>query len=73
MRSGFSRRSGWPSWGERVERLLAAPELQRERLRRGHAEHLARARQNRRLLAKFASEHLPGVMPADEGVEAWVA
>jgi len=59
--------------GERVERLLAAPGLQRERLRRGHAEHLARARQNRRLLAKFASGHFPGVMPADEGVEAWVA
>jgi polysaccharide pyruvyl transferase WcaK-like protein len=59
--------------GERVERLLAAPGLQRERLRRGHAEHLARARQNRRLLAKFASGHFPGVMPADEGVETWVA
>jgi polysaccharide pyruvyl transferase WcaK-like protein len=59
--------------GQRVERLLAAPQLQGERLRRGHAEHLARARQNRRLLAKFTAEHLPGGKPADQGVEAWVA
>jgi hypothetical protein len=49
---------------ERVERLLASPELQRERLRRGHAEHLARARQNRRLLAEFAAEKLPGTQAA---------
>jgi polysaccharide pyruvyl transferase WcaK-like protein len=59
--------------GQRVERLLAAPQLQGERLRRGHAEHLARARQNRRLLAKFTAEHLPGGKPADQGVQAWVA
>jgi polysaccharide pyruvyl transferase WcaK-like protein len=59
--------------GQLVERLLAAPELQGEALARGHAEHLARARQSRRLLAQFVSEHLAGVMLADEGVEAWVA
>ena len=57
--------------GERVERLLAAPDLQRERLRRGHAEHLARARQNRRLLARFVSERLPGAELS--GGAAWVA
>jgi len=49
---------------ERVLRLLASPGLQREALRRGHAEHLALARQNRRLLAGFAAERLPGVMLA---------
>jgi polysaccharide pyruvyl transferase WcaK-like protein len=56
---------------ERVERLLAAPDLQRERLRRGQAEHLARARQNRRLLARFVSDHFPGVELS--GGAAWVA
>ena len=45
---------------ERVERLLASPELQREALGRGYAEHLARARQNRRLLADFAAGKLCG-------------
>jgi polysaccharide pyruvyl transferase WcaK-like protein len=64
---------------ERVQRLLADPELQWERLRRGHAEHLARARQNRRLLADFVSRNLAGVLlagfPAQdlEGGAAWVA
>jgi polysaccharide pyruvyl transferase WcaK-like protein len=64
---------------DRVERLLAAPDLQQEALRRGHAEHLARARQNRRLLAGFAAGRLPDVkmagLPADgsERVAAWVA
>ncbi|OHD22230.1 MAG: hypothetical protein A2064_14490 [Spirochaetes bacterium GWB1_66_5] len=60
-----------PELGERVERLLAAPELQRERLRRGHAEHLARAQHNRRLLARFASDHFPGAELS--GGAAWVA
>jgi polysaccharide pyruvyl transferase WcaK-like protein len=45
---------------ERVERLLAAPELQQEALHRGYAEHLARAQQNRSLLAGFAAELLSG-------------
>jgi polysaccharide pyruvyl transferase WcaK-like protein len=58
---------------ERVERLLAAPDLQREALRRGHAEHLARARQNRRLLAGFVAGSLPGVEMESEGGTAWVA
>jgi polysaccharide pyruvyl transferase WcaK-like protein len=58
---------------ERVERLLASPGLQREALRRGHAEHLARARQNRRLLTGFVAEHLPGVETEAEGGTAWVA
>jgi len=57
--------------GQRVERLLAAPDLQRERLRQGYAEHLARARQNRRLLAGFASEHLPGAEPGGAEPVGW--
>jgi polysaccharide pyruvyl transferase WcaK-like protein len=64
---------------ERVEHLLAAPDLQREALRRGHAEHLARARENRRLLAGFAAGSLPAEQAAGlpahdpEGGAAWVA
>ncbi len=64
---------------ERVQRLLEGPGLQRERLGRGQAEHLARARRNRRLLADFVAQSLPGVMlagfPAQdlEGRAAWVA
>jgi polysaccharide pyruvyl transferase WcaK-like protein len=57
---------------ERVQRLLADPAQQRELLRRGHAEHLARARQNRRLLAEFVAENLAGVMLSG-GEAAWVA
>ena len=38
---------------ERVDRLLADPELQQERLVRGYEEHLGRARRNRRLLEEF--------------------
>lgn len=60
-----------PELGGLVERLLAAPDLQRERLRRGHAEHLARARQNRRLLARFVADHFPGA--ESSGGAAWVA
>jgi polysaccharide pyruvyl transferase WcaK-like protein len=55
---------------ERVRKLLASPDLQRERLGRGHAEHLARAQQNRRLLSGFVAECLSGVklagFPAQE-------
>jgi polysaccharide pyruvyl transferase WcaK-like protein len=43
----------------RLERLLASPHRQSEALHRGHAEHLGRARRNRRLLASFASGYLP--------------
>ncbi len=57
---------------ERVQRLLDDPELQRVQLRRGHAEHLARARRNRRLLAEFVAENLPGAMLSG-GEAAWVA
>jgi len=56
---------------ERVERLLAAPERQREALRRGHAEHLARARQNRRLLAGFAFEQLTGAVQTAAKPVGW--
>jgi len=37
----------------RVDALLENPGLQKERLRRGYAEHLALARQNRKLLGEF--------------------
>jgi polysaccharide pyruvyl transferase WcaK-like protein len=50
----------------RVERLLAQPALQREALQRGYAEHLARARQNRRILAEFTGR-------ASEGGAVWAA
>lgn len=40
---------------ERVDRLVENPGLQRERLARGHAAHLDRARQNRTLLAEFVN------------------
>lgn len=59
--------------GARVERLLARPEAQREALRRGLAEHLARARENRRLLAGFAAEAGLPVCEAGSGGAAWVA
>jgi polysaccharide pyruvyl transferase WcaK-like protein len=60
-----------PELGGLVERLLAAPDRQREALRRGHAEHLGRARQNRRLLARFVADHFPGAEAS--GGAAWVA
>jgi len=59
---------------ERVERLLAAPDLQREALRRGHAAHLARARENRLLLTEFVARSLPGTPTHGiEGGAKWVA
>jgi len=58
---------------ERVERLLAAPELQREALRRGYAEHLVRAMQNRRLLAEFINRYVFGETQTDKGGMEWVA
>jgi polysaccharide pyruvyl transferase WcaK-like protein len=60
-----------PELGERVERLLAAPYLQRKELLIGHAEHLSRARRNRRLLARFVFERFPGAELS--GGAAWVA
>ncbi len=52
---------------ERVDLLLKNPGLQKESLSRGYAEHLALARQNRRLLGEFVSGgELPAaVSPAD--------
>ncbi len=57
----------------RVDRLLASPALQQEKLRRGYAEHLSRARENRRLLANFVAAHVPGTVeaPAAKGELAW--
>jgi polysaccharide pyruvyl transferase WcaK-like protein len=52
---------------ERVDLLLADPGLQRDSLRRGHAVHVARARQNRRHLADFVAGNLPNEGAAHEG------
>lgn len=53
LASGFAALKLFTGLRERVDRLLANPGLQREALRRGHAEHLALARQNRKLLGEF--------------------
>jgi len=68
---------------ERVDRLLAVPNIQQEALRRGYSEHLTRARKNRDLLTLFASERLTNfkfngnsTVPAFAGVQrgaAWAA
>jgi polysaccharide pyruvyl transferase WcaK-like protein len=70
---------------ERVDLLLDDPGLQKDFLSRGYAEHLGRARQNRRLLADFISRSViteggsgpqaADLDPADgsEGGAAWVA
>jgi polysaccharide pyruvyl transferase WcaK-like protein len=42
---------------ERVEKLLANPALEKESLRRGYEEHLAKAQANRKLLRTFAQDH----------------
>jgi polysaccharide pyruvyl transferase WcaK-like protein len=42
---------------ERVEKLLANPALEKESLRRGYEEHLAKARGNRELLRSFVKDH----------------
>jgi hypothetical protein len=42
---------------EAVDDLLSDPGKVRERLRAGHAAHLASARRNRELLRGFAAEH----------------
>ena len=57
---------------ERVDRLLADPNVQREALRRGHAEHLARARENRSLLEDFVSG-LGAEAKQEQGGAAWAA
>ncbi|MBE3064387.1 MAG: polysaccharide pyruvyl transferase family protein [Spirochaetes bacterium] len=58
---------------DRVERLLSNPGLQEAQLRRGHAEHLCRARRNRELLAAFVSWRLAGGTEAAQGGAEWVA
>jgi polysaccharide pyruvyl transferase WcaK-like protein len=55
---------------EGVGRLLAEPGQQKDLLRMGHAEHLARARQNRRLLADFIARNLPTAGVPREGPPA---
>jgi polysaccharide pyruvyl transferase WcaK-like protein len=64
----------------RMDLLLADPALQQDSLRCGHAAHLARARQNRQLLADFVARNLPtahgaGSCPPAEkaGGTKWVA
>ena len=42
---------------ERIEKLLGAPDVQREVLCHGFSEHLARAQHNRELLRAFVREH----------------
>ncbi len=41
---------------ERVEKLLSNPALEKESLRRGYEEHMAKARGNRELLRSFAKD-----------------
>ena len=61
---------------ERVDLLLSNPGLQKESLSRGYAEHLARARQNRRLLNEFVCGRglCPDLSDTDlKGGAEWVA
>ena len=53
LAGGFAALKLFTRLRERVDALLANPGLQRERLGRGYAEHLALARQNRKLLREF--------------------
>jgi polysaccharide pyruvyl transferase WcaK-like protein len=57
----------------RMDQLLAEPRLQEEALRRGYAEHLARARMNKQHLARFVGEKLPAAAAATTGGTEWVA
>jgi polysaccharide pyruvyl transferase WcaK-like protein len=63
IREGLARGAPAPEFftglRKRVDLLLADPGLQKDSLRRGHAAHLARARQNRQLLADFVARNLP--------------
>ena len=63
---------GWLQ--NRVDMLLVNPGLQKEPLIRGYAEHLALARQNRRILGEFIADRglSPGLSDMDGGAE-WVA
>jgi polysaccharide pyruvyl transferase WcaK-like protein len=55
---------------ERVDLLLADPGLQQDSLRRGHAAHFARARQNRQFLSYFVAWNLPSAGVARDGPRA---
>jgi hypothetical protein len=59
---------------KRVDMLLANPGLQKEPLSRGYAEHLALARQNRKLLGEFIADRglCPDLSDMDGGA-GWVA
>ncbi len=57
---------------ERVDALLENPGAQRDLLSRGHDEHLALARQNRRLLGEFVAERALSTIHTAGGVR-WAA
>ena len=71
IRDGIARGTPAPVFftglRQRVDQLLADPGLQRDSLRRGYAAHLARARQNRQLLADFIARNFPDVGAARGG------
>jgi polysaccharide pyruvyl transferase WcaK-like protein len=58
---------------QRVDLLLDDLGQQGDSLRRGHKEHLARARRNRRLLAAFIAQKFRDASVAGEGDREWVA
>jgi hypothetical protein len=53
LAGGFTALKLFQWMRKRVDMLLANPGLQKESLSRGYAEHLALARQNRKLLGEF--------------------
>jgi polysaccharide pyruvyl transferase WcaK-like protein len=55
LAGGFAALKLFEGLRERVDMLLSNPGLQKESLSRGYAEHLALARQNRRLLGEFVA------------------
>jgi polysaccharide pyruvyl transferase WcaK-like protein len=71
IKEGIARGAAAPEFftglRKRVDLLLADPGLQQESLRRGYAAHLARARQNRQLLADFVARSLPSAAAVREG------
>jgi hypothetical protein len=62
LASGFTSLELFKWLRKRVDTLLADPGLQKESLSRGYAEHLALARQNRKLLGEFVAGR--GLSPA---------
>ena len=59
--------------GERVDRLMKCPELQKGKLERGYEQHLSRARQNRTLLSRFIIENIPGIKHTGKPVKGEMA